>query len=411
MANALDMFGGALTGLPLDFGPAGGFTGLPLDFGNVGGFTGLPLDLKGPLTLGGLPLQGVGDSGDSGFRITKADTTDPNAGQFRITKTPRTQPQSGVGQQAQAAGRAAGVAHRVPATVPAEYQAALAQAAQQYNVDPALLAAQLKQESGFNPAAVGPMTQYGQARGLGQFLPSTAARYGVDVNDPVSSINGMAHYMSDLLRQYNGNQQEALAAYNGGDGAVQRLRQGRPYQETQQYLAAVQQNLQGYQAMAAPVGASPGSPSPTDILPAMTSPFNGVPYRIAFDVGQRYTTPLSGGTTHHRGVDIVPTEGPTLGAPVTALAGGTVVSFRQGGDQGNAVVLQAADGTYHAYFHLLDPNTLAPGTPVYPGQQIGRMGQSGSEGFPHLHLEVRRNLNAGDPRGAVIDPLAYFNLR
>lgn len=171
-------------------------------------------------------------------------------------------------------------------------------------------------------------------------------------------------------------------------------------------------------------GAAPQAPIPTGIPGANqqgttppgraavsgTSPFGegGTPYRIAFDVGQRYDVPLSGGTTHHRGVDLVPTQG-GMGTPVRALRGGTVVGFRQGGDQGNAVVLQDSDGIYNAYFHLQSPNQFAPGTPIQAGQVIGAMGQSGSEGFPHLHLEVRRDIN-GD-RANVIDPLAYFGLR
>lgn len=162
----------------------------------------------------------------------------------------------------------------------------------------------------------------------------------------------------------------------------------------------------GYRAAPPPSG-PPEDPNRA-VMPH-TTPFAGAPYNIAFDVGLPYNVPLSGGTTHHRGVDLVPQAG-GIGTTVTALAGGVVQDFRQGGDQGNAVVLQGADGLYTAYFHLADPSQFRPGDVVQPGQVVGRMGQSGSEGFPHLHLEVRRRIN-GDPRGSVIDPLAYYGLR
>jgi hypothetical protein len=51
-------------------------------------------------------------------------------------------------------------------------------------------------------------------------MPATAARYGVDVRDPASSIAGAAHYMSDLTRMFGGNTGLALAGYNWGEGNV-----------------------------------------------------------------------------------------------------------------------------------------------------------------------------------------------
>ena len=70
-------------------------------------------------------------------------------------------------------------------------------------------------ESSFNPNA-GPSSA--GARGIAQFIPSTAAKYGVDVNDATSSIGGAAHYLADLHGD-KGSWTAALGAYsNQGPG-------------------------------------------------------------------------------------------------------------------------------------------------------------------------------------------------
>lgn len=88
-----------------------------------------------------------------------------------------------------------------------------------------ILLAQIDQESGGNPKAVnkGDVRVTGSpSSGIAQFQPGTAARYNVDVNDPVSSINGQAAYMADLLQMFGGDYQKALAGYNWGEGNVQK---------------------------------------------------------------------------------------------------------------------------------------------------------------------------------------------
>ena len=74
-------------------------------------------------------------------------------------------------------------------------------------------------ESNFNPFAVSPAG----AQGIAQFIPSTAAAYGLDDPfDPVAAIDAQAHLMSDLIRQL-GSPQLALAAYNAGPGSGRSL--------------------------------------------------------------------------------------------------------------------------------------------------------------------------------------------
>ena len=74
-------------------------------------------------------------------------------------------------------------------------------------------------ESNFDPFAGSPAG----AQGIAQFIPSTAAAYGLaDPFDPVEAIDAEAHLMSDLIRQF-GSPELALAAYNAGPGAGRSL--------------------------------------------------------------------------------------------------------------------------------------------------------------------------------------------
>jgi hypothetical protein len=123
----------------------------------------------------------------------------------------------------------------MPSFVPAQFAPAIAQAAQRWNVSAALLAAQLYAESGFDPTAVSPAG----AQGIAQFMPGTAASYGLkDPFDASSAIDAQARMMRDLLRQF-GTVPLALAAYNAGPGAVSGCGCIPPYPETQAYVTRI----------------------------------------------------------------------------------------------------------------------------------------------------------------------------
>jgi hypothetical protein len=123
----------------------------------------------------------------------------------------------------------------VQAFVPPRYAPVIARAAQRWQVSAQLLAAQLYAESGFNPFA-----QSGAgARGIAQFMPGTAAAYGVDNPfDAEDAIDGQAHLMHDLLARF-ASVPLALAAYNAGPGAVAGCGCVPPYPETQAYVARI----------------------------------------------------------------------------------------------------------------------------------------------------------------------------
>ena len=103
-------------------------------------------------------------------------------------------------------------------------------------------------ESNFNPFAVSPAG----AQGIAQFMPGTAAAYGLDDPfDAESAIDAQAHLMSDLLEQF-GSIALALAAYNAGPAAVAACECVPPYPETQAYVARILGLLGGAGALAAP---------------------------------------------------------------------------------------------------------------------------------------------------------------
>ncbi|MGH9741824.1 MAG: lytic transglycosylase domain-containing protein [Candidatus Acidiferrum sp.] len=111
------------------------------------------------------------------------------------------------------------------------------EAAERHNVDPALVRAVIETESNWNPAAY---SRKG-AGGLMQLIPSTAQRYGAnDVFNPQQNIDAGVSHLKWLLERYNGNLDLALAAYNAGEGAVDRAHGIPAFRETRNYVQRVQ---------------------------------------------------------------------------------------------------------------------------------------------------------------------------
>ena len=123
----------------------------------------------------------------------------------------------------------------LPSFVPPRYHDPIARAALRHNVPMNLLAAQLYAESNFNPFARSPAG----AQGIAQFMPGTAAAYGLrDPFNARAAIMAQANLMGDLLRQFK-SIPLALAAYNAGAGAVQQYGGVPPYAETRAYVAKI----------------------------------------------------------------------------------------------------------------------------------------------------------------------------
>lgn len=137
----------------------------------------------------------------------------------------------------------------LPSFVPARFRGVLIGAATRWNVSAALLAAQLMAESNFNPFAV----SAAGARGIAQFIPSTAAAYNLrDPFDAAEAIAAQAHLMSDLLRRF-GSPSLALAAYNAGPGAVESCHCVPSIPETAAYVTRILALLGGSGALALPI--------------------------------------------------------------------------------------------------------------------------------------------------------------
>ncbi len=118
-----------------------------------------------------------------------------------------------------------------------KYVPIIANAAKLNGLDPKLIHAVIRAESGYNARAMSPKG----AVGLMQLIPATAQRYGVtNINDPSENINGGTRYLRDLLTMFNGNVELALAGYNAGENAVIRAGNRIPnYPETMAYVPKV----------------------------------------------------------------------------------------------------------------------------------------------------------------------------
>ncbi|MFV0665101.1 transglycosylase SLT domain-containing protein [Denitromonas sp.] len=108
--------------------------------------------------------------------------------------------------------------------------------APRFGVDPRFALAIVRNESGFDPAAVSPKN----AMGLMQLIPETAERFNVaDAFNPEQNVRGGLAYLRWLLDRFDGDIALTAAAYNAGEGAVQRYDGVPPYPETRAYVDRV----------------------------------------------------------------------------------------------------------------------------------------------------------------------------
>ncbi|CAG9174728.1 Membrane-bound lytic murein transglycosylase C [Cupriavidus laharis] len=166
----------------------------------------------------------------------------------------------------------------------AKVEPMIRQIADKQDVDPALVKAVMAVESGFNPSAVSPKG----AIGLMQVIPGTGTRFGVSADarrsveeklaDPRTNISAGVRYLRWLMELFPDNLELVLAAYNAGEGAVQRYNNRiPPYPETQQYVSTVLQFYRLYK---------PGGP-----VVSRTSAAAGGPSRVKMVIGGRRNMP------------------------------------------------------------------------------------------------------------------------
>ena len=106
-----------------------------------------------------------------------------------------------------------------------------------YRVDPLLMYALVRHESGFRTQA----RSHKGARGLAQLMPATARSLGVkNIHDPKQNIDGGTKLMRRLLTSFKGSVSLALAGYNAGPGAVRKYGKNvPPFRETQNYVRSI----------------------------------------------------------------------------------------------------------------------------------------------------------------------------
>jgi len=126
---------------------------------------------------------------------------------------------------------------------PTAYDDLIRMRAEEFGIPVDLFRRLVQQESGFNPTAVSPVG----AQGLGQVMPATARDpgFGVrplaaeDLMDPSENLRFSAEYLSAMMREFDGNERLALAAYNAGPGAVRKYGDVPPFEETQNYVRSI----------------------------------------------------------------------------------------------------------------------------------------------------------------------------
>jgi Transglycosylase SLT domain/Domain of unknown function (DUF4124) len=127
---------------------------------------------------------------------------------------------------------------RLPPSVQARFTADIKEIAARHGVSASLVESVIRVESAFNPGAI---SRKG-AQGLMQLMPQTASSLGVrNAFDPKQNIEGGVRHLRYLIDRYPGNLPLAVAAYNAGEGAVDRYRGIPPYAETQDYVRKVLQ--------------------------------------------------------------------------------------------------------------------------------------------------------------------------
>ena len=167
--------------------------------------------------------------------------------------------------------------------------------AQKFGVDANIMTAQIMAESGGNSKSV----SAAGAKGVSQFMDDTAAQYGVNVADDNSSIRGQANYMSDLLKMFGGDYTKALAAYNWGQGNLQKAidkygvnwLQAAP-KETQDYVAKVMKNAGAMSVTGQPIIADSTPVSVGD------KNFDALPWRDQYEVIQKAQQQVSANQAH-----------------------------------------------------------------------------------------------------------------
>lgn len=308
-------------------------------------------------------------------------------------------------------------------TIPAEYREAVEKAAQTAQMPTSLIAAQIQQESNWNPNAVSPVG----ARGIAQFMPGTWEQYGngKDPFDGNAGIDAQGRYMADIreMVSYLSDNEEdilkfSLAGYNAGPGAVQRFAGIPPFPETIDYVRIIM--------AAAEVQCENPLPLPIDLGPGeWSSPMPGS--RLTSDYGPRpcplvscYGMPF---LLFHEGIDLAGGNSQYFYAPtdmkITYVGKGTADPLW---DSYGEYIYAVQEDEPHLVFEFheaaagsLTVNSSNVGDVVPAGTPLGQPGATGNSSGRHLHFQINRpGTDVSGPtiqNGKSIDPLPFLEAK
>lgn len=306
-------------------------------------------------------------------------------------------------------------------TVPDEYKEPITQASKTAGMPYEVLAAQLNQESGFNPKAQSPVG----ARGIAQFMPGTWASYGngKDPFDALAGIDAQGRYMRDLAKQIaplatndNDKIRLSLAAYNAGPGNVLKHKGIPPFKETQNYVKIIMSNAQvTFSDTCTEPGASTELGEGEWAHPwtgaHITSRYGNRPCPLSSCAGQPYLL-------FHEGIDIAGGNTLMFSAPtdmkITYVGRGP--SDPLWAFYGEYIYAQQVDPP-HLYFefHEAAPGSLMvkTGDTVKAGTPLGRPGATGNSSGIHVHFQINKanTPNMDKPKthnGWSLDPLPFL---
>ena len=270
------------------------------------------------------------------------------------------------------------------------------EAAKTAGIPVSVAAAQLKQESNWNPNA----GSSAGAQGIAQFMPDTWAAYGDggDVTDPEDAIPAYGRYMAalrDEVKDVAGDDADELvrlmlAAYNAGPGAVAQHQGVPPFAETQRYVEII---LDGGQ-----VEFSPGCQAPTGAKEwdgdlgdgEWTTPLPGGKFTSGY--GRRNVPGLPAWAQEHVGVDLAtPGAGSGAGGPVIAPTDLRITGFNN--EDGCVIAKENGDDPDFGFaFCHLNSYAVKKGQKLSRGDVIGTEGNKAGLGAvaTHLHLGIYR---------------------
>lgn len=314
--------------------------------------------------------------------------------------------------------------------------------AKKQQVDPYLVAAIIKAESGGRRLAVSSKG----ACGYMQLMPATFERFAPnkDIFDSRANIEAGVAYVKYLMDKYQGDIRKTLAGYNAGEGNVDKHKGVPPFAETHKFIRTVSSH---YQDLVAQNNTTPrpnvtnelatianNSPSATSNMLAMNSLTNisrethhpniqtskAIHKQIATELpittklvshketlnslnnSPQLQLPLQGAISSqfgahrhhgiHKGVDIAAPQGSPI---ITAAPGKVVFSGWQRG-YGKTVVVEHLDGSRTRYAHA-QHLLVSAGEQVTDGQEIAKVGSTGHSTGAHLHFEVIQNNQAVNP--------------